>query len=236
MIEPTESIYNSEDVNKMLDSLLREAAPWWNEFYSDREKGIPFFVNAPDENLVQYFDSNTLIPGRVLELGCGPGRNAIYMAQKGCEVDAVDLSQEALTWAKERASSLDVNVRFHCANVFDMTFTPNSYDLIYDSGCLHHIAPHRRISYIDMIRKTLKPGGCFGLTCFVYGEQGAQITDWEVYRLRSLKVGLGYTEQKLRTLFHDFQVVELRRMIRQVQPNPLFGESFLWTALFQKQC
>ncbi|NOU95378.1 methyltransferase domain-containing protein [Paenibacillus sp. LMG 31456] len=235
MIKPSESIFTPDDVNKMLDSLLREAAPWWNEFYSDREKGIPFFVNAPDENLVQHFDNGTLFAGRVLELGCGPGRNAIYMAQKGCEVDAVDLSQEALNWAKERAASLEVEVQFQCANIFDLTFTPNSYDLIYDSGCLHHIAPHRRISYKDMIRQSLKPGGYFGLTCFVYGEHGAQITDWDVYRLRSLKGGLGYTEQKLRMLFHDFEVVELRPMVRKEQPNPLFGESFLWAALFQKR-
>ncbi|MDF2962309.1 MAG: methyltransferase [Paenibacillus sp.] len=235
MIEPSESIVTTEDVFKMLDSLLREAAPWWNEFYSDRSKSVPFFINAPDENLVQYFEEDRLLPSRVLELGCGPGRNAIYMAQKGCDVDAVDLSQEAINWATERAAEKRVHVRFQCSNVFDLDLTPHSYDFIYDCGCLHHIPPHRRIAYIDMIRKALKPGGHFGLVCFAYGEQGAEISDWEVYRLRSLKGGLAYTEQKLRSLFHDFEVVELRRMIGQEQPGPLFGEPFLWTALFKKQ-
>lgn len=65
--------------------------------YSDRNRPIPFFVNTPDENLVQYFKNNWIAPGgKVLELGCGPGRNAIYFAKQEFEVDAVDLSEEAL--------------------------------------------------------------------------------------------------------------------------------------------
>ncbi|MFB5089813.1 class I SAM-dependent methyltransferase, partial [Psychrobacillus sp. PGGUH221] len=81
-------------------------------FYSDRERGVPFFANFPDENLVSYFEKSLFIPGKVLELGCGPGRNAIYFAEKGCTVDAVDLSQESLKWAEERANEKSVSVNF----------------------------------------------------------------------------------------------------------------------------
>jgi len=100
----SETIYCYEDILIMLDSLLKEQSRFdWDTFYSEREKPVPFFVNAPDENLVQYFKNNLLSPGgRVLELGCGPGRNAIYFAKQGYEVDAVDLSKEALQWGKER--------------------------------------------------------------------------------------------------------------------------------------
>src|SRR5579875_1376891 len=45
----------------------------------------------------------TAPPGRVLELGCGHGRNAMYMASLGCGVDAVDFPARAIEWAKERA-------------------------------------------------------------------------------------------------------------------------------------
>ena len=41
------------------------------------------------------------MPGRVLELGCGPGRNAIYMAEKGYKVDAIDISEHAIEWGKD---------------------------------------------------------------------------------------------------------------------------------------
>nr|WP_227495905.1 class I SAM-dependent methyltransferase [Bacillus mycoides] len=219
----------------MLDSLLREPTQFWDDFYSNRGKEIPFFTNKPDENLVSYFEKKLFNPGKVLELGCGPGRNAIYFAENGCLVDAVDLSQESIQWATERAKEKNVNVNFIHDNIFDLQIEEGIYDIVYDSGCFHHIAPHRRMSYINLVKKALKPGGYFAITCFVQGGElgGADITDWEVYRLRSLKGGLGFTDEKLRTIFKGFSEIEIRRMKGIKQPNEVFGVPALWTALFR---
>jgi SAM-dependent methyltransferase len=231
-----ETIYNYEDLLEMLDSLLREPTEFWDNFYSNREKGVPFFTNSPDENLVSYFENKLFKPGKVLELGCGPGRNAIYFAEKGCSVDAVDLSQESLNWARERAIEKNVSVNFINENIFELEIEEGKYDIVYDSGCFHHIAPHRRMSYLNLVKKALKPNGFFAITCFVQGGEfgGAEISDWEVYRLRSLKGGLGYTEKKLRSIFKGFKEVEIRTMKNINQPNDVFGVSGLLTALFQK--
>jgi SAM-dependent methyltransferase len=231
-----ETIYDYEDLLKMLDSLLREPTEFWDNFYSNREKGVPFFANSPDENLVSYFDNNLIKSGKVLELGCGPGRNAIYFAEKGCSVDAIDLSQESIKWAKERAIEKNVSVNFIQENIFELDIEEGTYDIVYDSGCLHHIAPHRRMSYLNLVKKALKPNGFFAITCFVQGGDfgGAEISDWEVYRLRSLKGGLGYTDEKLRAIFKDFKEIEIRKMKDIEQPNDVFGVSGLLTALFQK--
>lgn len=77
------------------------------------------------------------------------------------------------------------------------------------------------MSYLNLIKKALKPNGFFAITCFVQGGElgGAEISDWEVYRLRSLKGGLGYTEDKLRSIFKDFNVIEIRNMIETTQRN-----------------
>ncbi|PEA81149.1 class I SAM-dependent methyltransferase [Bacillus pseudomycoides] len=233
-----ETISSYEDLLDMLDSLLREPTQFWDDFYSNREKGVPFFTNKPDENLVNYFEKKLLNPGKVLELGCGPGRNAIYFAEKGCLVDAVDLSQESIQWATERAKekNVNVNINFIYNNIFDLQIEEGTYDIVYDSGCFHHIAPHRRMSYINLVKKALKPGGYFAITCFVQGGElgGADITDWEVYKLQSLKGGLGFTDKKLRAIFKDFSEVEIRRMKEIKQSNKVFGVSGLWTALFTK--
>ncbi|WP_242218445.1 bifunctional 2-polyprenyl-6-hydroxyphenol methylase/3-demethylubiquinol 3-O-methyltransferase UbiG [Bacillus cereus group sp. BfR-BA-01380] len=232
-----ETISSYEDLLNMLDSLLREPTQFWDDFYSNREKEIPFFTNKPDENLVSYFEKKLLNPGKVLELGCGPGRNAIYFAENGCLVDAVDLSQESIQWATERAKEKNVNVNFIYNNIFDLQIEEDTYDIVYDSGCFHHIAPHRRMSYINLVKKALKPGGYFAITCFVQGGElgGADITDWEVYKLQSLKGGLGFTDEKLRAIFRDFSEVEIRRMKEIKQSNKVFGVSGLWTALFMKK-
>jgi len=231
-----ETIYDYEDLLEMLDSLLREPTQFWDKFYSDREKGVPFFTNSPDENIVGYFEKKLFRPGKVLELGCGPGRNAIYFAEKGCNIDAVDLSQESLKWAEERAIEKNVSVNFINENIFELDIEEGTYDIVYDSGCFHHIAPHRRMSYINLVKKALKPNGFFSITCFVQGGEfgGAEISDWEVYRLQSLRGGLGYTEEKLRSIFKDFREIEIRKMKEIKQPNEVFGVSGLLTALFQK--
>lgn len=231
-----ENIYNYEDLLTMLDSFLREPTEFWDHFYADRGKKVPFFVHSPDENLVSYFERKLFKKGKVLELGCGPGRNAIYFAENGCSVDAVDLSHESLLWAKERAREKNVSVNFIKENIFDLDIEWGTYDIVYDSGCFHHIAPHRRMSYIHLVNKALKPNGFFAINCFVQGGElgGADISDWEVYRLRSLQGGLGYTEEKLRVIFKDFKEIEMKRMKESEQPNMVFGKSGLLTALFQK--
>ncbi|SFS77121.1 bifunctional 2-polyprenyl-6-hydroxyphenol methylase/3-demethylubiquinol 3-O-methyltransferase UbiG [Paenibacillus sp. BC26] len=232
-----ESILSYDDVLNMLDTLLKEQSRFnWDNFYSDREKEVPFFVNLPDENLVQYFNRGYLKSGKVLELGCGPGRNAIYFAEQGCKVDAVDLSREALDWAKQRAEEKNLSVNFINQNIFELDIEEGVYDIVYDSGCFHHIAPHRRMSYLKLLNKALKPNGLFAITCFKVGGAlgGSDISDWEVYRLRSLRGGLGYTDEKLREIFNGFQVIELRDMLEKEASNSMFGVSALLTALFKK--
>ena len=232
-----ESIETNEDLLKMLDSLLREPSEFWDTFYADRNKKIPFFENKPDENLVAYFNSSLMNSGRVLELGSGPGRNAIYFAEQNCEVDAIDLSLTSIQWAKERAIEKKVDIHFIHENLFDVKIEPNTYDIVYDSDCFHHIAPHRRTNYKELVWNALKPGGLFAITCFVEGGAlgGSNITDWEVYRQRSLNGGLGFTSERLKSIFSDYEVVEMREMKETSLDEEVFGVSGLWTALFRKK-
>lgn len=235
-----ETIRSAEDILTMLDSLVVGKPGFWDRFYADRGREVPFFINAPDENLVSYVNRG-LIPskGKALDLGCGPGRNALYLAELGFEVDAVDFSEEAIRWAEERAASLKAPVHFICGSVFNL-HVQEQYDLVYDSGCMHHLLPHRRVQYIELIRRALKPGGFFGLTCFApgYEEQGGpviEMTDWDVYREKTMYGGLAFTEAKVRELFSPiFTNIEFRAMSPIVDNSELFGVKFLWTSLWRK--
>lgn len=232
-----ETIYSYDDLLRMLDHFLKEESLFnWDNFYSDRDRKIPFLENLPDENLVEYFETEKISSGNVLELGCGPGRNALYLAGNGFFVDAVDQSEEGLNWAKERAIEQNFQVNFINKNIFDLNIDEGTYDLVYDSGCFHHIPPHRRMNYIDLVMKALKPGGYFGLTCFVEGGElgGSDISDWEVYRGKSMRGGLGFTKEKLLAIFHDFNAVEIRKMRDMSSGDTLFGTSALMAALFKK--
>ncbi|MFD5620770.1 class I SAM-dependent methyltransferase [Streptomyces yangpuensis] len=233
-----------EDVLRLMDGLFApeadrwtaDGASWWDGFYADRSKPVPFFVSKPDENLVSYLDRGLVSPGRALDLGCGPGRNALHLASLGFEVDAVDLSPEAVSWASERAREAGAEIRFHCGNAFELATTVLSgpYDLIYDSGCFHHLPPHRRVSYLALLDRSLAPGGHLGLTCFASGAMGSELPDAAFYREAGLQGGLAYTPESLRAIFADLTEVELRRMNDEPAESALFGEPFLWTALLRR--
>jgi SAM-dependent methyltransferase len=231
-----------DDVLSLLDGLFApeadrwtaDAAPWWDGFYADRSKPVPFFASKPDENLVSYLGRGVITPGRALDLGCGPGRNAVHLATLGFEVTAVDLSPAAIAWAEDRARAAEADIRFHCGDAFTLTAAElgGPYDLIYDSGCFHHLPPHRRISYLSFLDRALAPGGHLALTCFAAGQMGSELSDADFYRQSRLHGGLAYTPESLRWIFSDLTEVELRRMHDEPPESPLFGESFLWTALF----
>ncbi|MFF0432755.1 class I SAM-dependent methyltransferase [Streptomyces sp. NPDC004327] len=232
-----------EDVLRLLDGLFTADTDKWQGFYDDRSRPVPFFVGKPDENLAELLDRG-LIPtgdraGRALDLGCGPGRNALHLAAHGYEVDAVDLSGAALDWARERADEARLDVRFLHGDAFalDAIGDRGPYDLIYDSGCFHHLPPHRRPTYLAFLARHLAPGAHFALTCFAAGEggMGSELPDPAFYRDRSLHGGLAYTAEALRALFADTAGLEelaLRRMRDEPADSPHFGESFLWAGLF----
>lgn len=229
-------IYTTDDVLAMLDSLLANSGgAWWDRFFSNRAKPIPFFVEWPDENLVEWFDHGLLAPGRALELGCGHGRNALFLAGLGCSVDAIDFSEEAINWAKERAEKANLSANFKCCSIFDAEIEEVSYDLVYDSGCFHHLPPHHRKDYVRLVNRALKPGGSYGLVCF-RPEGGGGYTDEQVYEHWSLGGGLGYSEDSLRALWNQdpFTVGILRSMSKMDGQGPTFGEDFLWTLLATK--
>ncbi|MFE2130936.1 class I SAM-dependent methyltransferase [Streptomyces amritsarensis] len=236
-----------EDVLALLDGLFTsepdagrlaagDGKGFWDRFYADRSRPVPFFVAKPDENLAAYLDQGLIAPGRVLDLGCGPGRNALYLASHGFEVDAVDLSGVAVAWGQDRAHEAGVDIRFLRGDAFALTATELSgpYDLVVDSGCFHHLPPHRRVSYLALLDRVLAPGGHLALTCFAAGEagMGSELTDADFYRERELQGGLAYTPESLRWIFSDLAEVELRRMREEPPESALFGMRFLWTALF----
>ncbi|KPF68156.1 hypothetical protein IP84_10385 [beta proteobacterium AAP99] len=220
--------------------LTRETSPRWDAFYADRARPCGFFGTAPDESLHGWLESGRIprpgatAPRAALDLGCGNGRNAVFLAQQGFAVTGVDYSATAIRWATERAAAAGATLKLRCENVFALDLPAGGFDLIYDSGCFHHIAPHRRACYVQLVHDALRPGGLFALTCF-RPEGGSGLTDAQVYERGSLGGGLGYTEAQLRQHWGSaLDILELRQMQKPAAGSGLFGEPFLWVMLAQK--
>jgi SAM-dependent methyltransferase len=207
---------------------------WWDAFYAQRERPVPFFVGVPDESLWKWVSNGLIAPGKALDLGCGNGRNSIHLARVGFSVEGVDFSEVAIAWATQQARDAGVAVRLHHASVFDLPLEAGSYDLVYDSGCFHHMPPHRRLPYVERVADALKPGGMFGMTCF-RPEGGSGLSDAEVYERGTLGGGLGYTQAQLRDIWSPrLAIREIRPMEDAAPQSGLFGRSFLWAVLAQR--
>lgn len=99
--------------------------------------------------------------GRALDLGCGYGRAAIYLAGLGWEVDGVDFVALALEEARRRAAATGVDVRFHEGSVTDLSFLAGPYDLALDIGCGHGLDEVGLRAYRDELLRLLRPGALF---------------------------------------------------------------------------
>lgn len=218
-----------------LDSLFASrGAQWWDNFYADKSRPVPFFCDAPDESLHEWIGARPIARGKALDIGSGNGRNSIFLAKCGFEVHAIDLSCTANDWLRQRADEAGVAVTVHHQSVFDVDFQPGGFDLIYDSGCFHHLPPHRRAGYVQIVANLLKPGGWFGLSCF-RPEGGSGFTDAQVYERKSLGGGLGYNDVQLRQFWGAVLSIQvLRQMHVHETGSGLFGEAFLWALLAQK--
>ena len=220
----------SSDVLNALDAALPMKINW-DTFYTDGVRTPPFFQNKPDANLVRYFESGKLIPGKALDLGCGMGRNAIYMTQQGCEVDGIDLSRAAISVATERAGESGHRIRFDAQNFLFADMPSGTYDIVYDSGLLHHLQPHRRSDYLAKVHSVLKPKGRFALLCFSDSE-APSADDQDIYQTAKMPPGIGYSKSRiLEVVEPTFRVDEIIRTDTEPEESESLSLTGLWAIL-----
>jgi SAM-dependent methyltransferase len=112
-----------------------------------------------DPNRFLVAEAADLSPGRALDLACGEGRNAIWLAERGWRVTAVDFSEVAIAKARERAAQDGSEVDFHCLDLLDYEPEPGSYDLVLVLY-LQLPAAERRL-VLGRAASALAPGGNF---------------------------------------------------------------------------
>ncbi|MGY4859820.1 class I SAM-dependent methyltransferase [Cryobacterium sp. AP23] len=97
----------------------------WDERYADRDR---LWSGKP--NAVLLSETNGLRPGRVLDVGCGEGADALWLAEEGWDVTALDVSQVALDRAAREADQRGVEVRWLHAGLVEAALPPASFDLV----------------------------------------------------------------------------------------------------------
>jgi cyclopropane fatty-acyl-phospholipid synthase-like methyltransferase len=101
------------------------------------------------------------VPGKALDIGCGSGTHAVYMARCGWEVTGVDFSSEAIHKARQKAEAAGLRIDFHVADVTGSGVPSSGYDYALDIGCLFSLPENRRPLYAQMLKDRIKPGGLY---------------------------------------------------------------------------
>jgi SAM-dependent methyltransferase len=138
---------------------------------------------------------------RALSIADGEGRNSIWLAEQGLQVDAFDFSPTGVKKARRLARNRGVHVNFSVSEMFQWNWTPSTYDLVA-AIFIQFLTPAERDRLLSLIKQTLTPGGLFIL-------QG--------YSLEQLKYGTGgpsepdqlYTEPMIREALKDMDILEI---------------------------
>lgn len=165
------------------------------ELYTDGN--LPWDDDSPPPEVEEI--AATLIPGQALDLGCGFGRSAIYLAQQGWLVDGIDFIPQAIAEAEKRAKSAGVSerARFFVASVADLDFLDGPYDFALDIGCMHALDEQELTEYAKGLRRLLRKDAVFLL--FARLKQGEP---------ESEEGPRGLPEPVIRTLFADGFLLE----------------------------
>jgi ubiquinone/menaquinone biosynthesis C-methylase UbiE len=139
-----------------------------NEYYTDAQRASDQYFDEIEQrryathyHLPELFASmNSAGPGaapKLLEIGCGIGVDSIQLAKRGYAVTAVDLTENALTVARQFAERRGVSIDFRLGNAEGLDFPDQSFDAVYSFGVLHHTPDIERS--VAEVHRVLRPGG-----------------------------------------------------------------------------
>ena len=176
-------------------------------------------IGQPADELQKVVNQGTVAKCRAVDLCCGSGTDAVFLAVHGFDVTAIDVAPTALAQAKQKATKAGVSVRWILADVLN---PPNlkPFDFLYDRGCYHVVRDQNLTAYLETIRHISRPGSQFLLLSARREEEAAPGSP-------------GVTEEELRYDFLPFFDVEWLRAIR-LQSNEPGSSPPGWCALLRR--
>ena len=166
------------------------------EIYSNTPlDNIPWNIKYPPKQLVELVECGKITPCSAVDLGCGTGNYAIWLATKGFQVTGIDFSEKAVELASKRAKREDVNCKFLVGDLIDKDFISNTkYEFAYDWEVLHHIFPPERDRYITNVAKMLNTGATYYSVCF--SERDSDFGGLGKYRKTPMDTTLYFSSEK----------------------------------------
>ena len=187
----------------------RKNIPEWESFYRENKVDeMPWYEKNLDLDLEYQINSMNLTKGKFLDLGTGPGTQAIQLEKLGFESTGSDISKSAI----DKAQQLSSKVRFVVDDILNSSFPDNAFDFILDRGCFHVFEPMLRKDYLNQLKRILKDDGILFLKVMSIEEEGLP-DDEGPYRFSKQEI--------LDTFENNFQVKEIKSTVYYGTLDPL---------------
>jgi SAM-dependent methyltransferase len=129
----------------------------WDDRYLQSD--TPWETGHPSTELQRAVQDETIPRGRAIDLGCGSGANAVWLAQQGFNVVGVDFSPTAIDRARQRATDAGVAVQFHAADVLRLPELGTTFKFFFDRGCYHVLRRSGQATcYVQVVKQLMAPG------------------------------------------------------------------------------
>ena len=175
----------------------------------------PWDIGRPQREVVRLAEAGK-ITGDVLDVGCGTGENALWLADQGYTVCGLDASPRAIEKAERKATERGVDATFLTHDAFDLGALDRRFDTVVDCGLFHVFSGEERVStYTTELHTVLRPGG----RCYVLGFTGRE-PDHQ---------GPSMTRAEVRAAFADGWTVDTIDEVA-FETNFESGESPAWLA------
>lgn len=136
-------------------------------FFEDAYQGTPpWDIGRPQRIFVQLVERGRLKENPVLDVGCGTGENALFLAAKAFEVTGIDVSPTAIQKAKRKAKERKLRATFLAHDALRLSTLGRTFATVIDSGMFHTLDDAERPIFAEELAKALRPGGTYFLACF----------------------------------------------------------------------
>jgi len=181
---------------------------------------IPWNIGTPPDALVALVTGGTVRPCTTIDLGCGAGNYAIWLAGLGFDVTGVDSSKTAIGIAEKNAGEKGVRCRFIVADLLgDLHEVTGTFDFAFDWELLHHIFPEDRETYVGNVHRIMSSGATYLSVCF--SEDDPQFGGAGKFRKTPIGTTLYFSsESELQELFLPYFMI---RKLKTIDVDGKYG-------------
>lgn len=181
----------------------------FDEFYTNN----PDYYNNPSDGLINCLNDFKIKTGKALDIGCGQGRNSIWLAKNGYIVDAFDTAVNAIANLDKFASKNNLSINAFVENICNYNIEKDNYDLIVAQTTLNHIN-HSYLSKIcSSLEQALRVGGVVYVICFTE-EDPAYTGEFQGISECSKYVQYFFKKNELLHMFNNLHILHYTEYVK----------------------